>query len=628
MITSRNPFPGDTEDLRPRQTVPMFVVFILFFMLFGRLWYLQVIKGPEYRTLSESNRTRVQDILPTRGLILDRNGRLLVDNHPAFDLALVREDVSQLNFLKARLKQLLDPPYEHLEKNFEAARFKPAFQPALIHADLSRSELVSLETYRFELPGLVIRIKPRRKYLYEGLAAHVIGYLGEISQNQLELDEYREYRMGDLVGRFGLEREFESSLKGKRGRRLVEVNASGRVLEVIKQVPPVPGNNLYLTLDKSLQKVAEEALSQTAGALVALDPSNGEILAMVSNPTFSQDDFIRGISSEKWQALIKNPLHPLENRAISGQYMPGSVFKIVTALAGLEEGIITPQTTIYCTGKYQFGNRSYRCWLKRGHGKVNLYKALVESCDVYFYNVGKQLNIDRLARYSQALGLGQRTGVGLENEKAGLVPTIRWKKSRFKEPWIQGDSLLVAIGQGYNLVTPLQIAQMLGAVVNGGILYKPYLVKRITDVAEREITTFSPEVVRRLEFNQKHLALIKQGLVGVVNEPRGTGRKARLEYVTVGGKTGTTQVIASRPEDENEEDVPYKFRNHAWFAAFAPAEAPRIVVVVMAEHTGNGGGSAAAPLAKKVLEAFFSAEAGRVAMTGKKKAGSAQGETP
>lgn len=627
MITSRNPFPGNTEDLRPRQTVPMFVVFILFFMLFTRLWYLQILKGPEYSTLSESNRTRVQDILPTRGLILDRNGRLLVDNHPAFDLALVREDVTQLNLLKARLKQLLNRPYEDLEKNFEAARFKPAFQPALIYADLSRSELVSLETYRFELPGLVIRIKPRRKYLYEGLAAHVIGYLGEISQGELELDEYREYRMGDLVGRFGLEREFESSLKGKRGRRLDEVDASGRVLEVIKQVPPVPGNNLYLTLDKSLQQVAEEALSQTAGSLVALDPTTGEILAMVSSPTFSQDDFIRGISSEKWQALIKNPLHPLRNRAISGQYMPGSVFKIVTALAGLEEGIITPETTIICTGKYQFGNRSYRCWLKRGHGTINLYKALVESCDVFFYDLGKKLNIDRLAWYSQALGLGQPTGVGLENEKAGLVATTRWKKSRFKEPWIQGDSLLVAIGQGYNLVTPLQMAQLLGAVVNGGILYKPYLVKRITDVAGREIKTFSPEVVRRLEFNPKYLALIKQGLVGAVNEPRGTGRRARLEYVTVGGKTGTTQVIASRPEDENKDDVPYRFRDHAWFVAFAPAEAPRIVVAVIAEHKGYGG-SAAAPLAKKVLEAFFSAEAGRAAMTGKKKTGSAQGETP
>lgn len=627
MITSRNPFPGNTEDLRPRQTVPMFVVFILFFMLFTRLWYLQILKGPEYSTLSESNRTRVQDTLPTRGLILDRNGRLLVDNHPAFDLALVREDVTQLNLLKARLKQLLNRPYEDLEKNFEAARFKPAFQPALIYADLSRSELVSLETYRFELPGLVIRIKPRRKYLYEGLAAHVIGYLGEISQGELELDEYREYRMGDLVGRFGLEREFESSLKGKRGRRLDEVDASGRVLEVIKQVPPVPGNNLYLTLDKSLQQVAEEALSQTAGSLVALDPTTGEILAMVSSPTFSQDDFIRGISSEKWQALIKNPLHPLRNRAISGQYMPGSVFKIVTALAGLEEGIITPETTIICTGKYQFGNRSYRCWLKRGHGTINLYKALVESCDVFFYDLGKKLNIDRLAWYSQALGLGQPTGVGLENEKAGLVATTRWKKSRFKEPWIQGDSLLVAIGQGYNLVTPLQMAQLLGAVVNGGILYKPYLVKRITDVAGREIKTFSPEVVRRLEFNPKYLALIKQGLVGAVNEPRGTGRRARLEYVTVGGKTGTTQVIASRPEDENKDDVPYRFRDHAWFVAFAPAEAPRIVVAVIAEHKGYGG-SAAAPLAKKVLEAFFSAEAGRAAMTGKKKTGSAQGETP
>ncbi|MBW2622976.1 MAG: penicillin-binding protein 2 [Deltaproteobacteria bacterium] len=627
MITSRNPFPGNTEDLRPRPAVPIFVVFLLFFLLFGRLWYLQIIKGHEYRALSENNRTRVQDILPTRGLILDRHGHILVDNHPAYDLALVREDAPQLDLLKAKLEKLLTRPDGDLAKNFEAARFKPAFQPALICADLERSELVSLETNRLELPGLVIRIKPRRKYLDEGLAAHVIGYLGEVSQLQLDLDEYQDHRMGDLVGRFGLERTFESSLKGKRGWRLVEVNASGRVLEIIKQVPPVPGHNLYLTLDTKIQQVAEEALSEVAGSLVALDPTNGEILAMASSPTFSQDDFIRGIASEKWQVLIKNPLHPLENRAISGQYMPGSVFKIVTALAGLEEGIITPETTITCTGEYQFGNRIYHCWRKRGHGKVNLHRALVESCDIYFYDVGKQLDIDRLARVSHNLGLGQRTGVGLKNEKAGLVPTTSWKKKRFKEPWIQGDSLHVAIGQGYNLVTPLQVAQMLASVVNGGTLYRPQLVKKITDVEEREVLAFTPEIVRQLDINKKFLALVKKGLVGAVNERRGTGRAAILKYTTVGGKTGTAQVVALRPEDEDEDDVPYKFRDHAWFATFAPAEEPRIVVVVIAEHAGHGG-SAAAPLAKKVLEAFFAEEAGRAAMAGKKKAGFAQGETP
>jgi len=605
--TSRSPFTEESEDFKSRPIQLAFILFILFLFILARLWYLQIIKGPEFRVLSESNRTRVQDILPARGLILDRDGQILVDNHPTFDLAIIREDVPDLDLLTTRLTHLLKLPPEELTAVLENARLQPVFKPALIRPDLSRLELITLETYRYELPGIVIRVKPQRKYLRESLAAHVIGYLGEVSQNQLKLKKYADYRMGDLIGQYGLEWEYESALHGKRGWRLVEVDAFGRVLKVIKQVPSVPGHNLHLTLDIRLQQAAEEALKGKAGSIVAMDPQTGAILAMASSPTFSQEDFVKGITPQKWQDLLKNPLHPLENRAISGQYMPGSTFKIVAAIAALEEGLITPETTITCTGHYLFGDRVFRCWRKGGHGRVSLHRALVESCDVYFYHIGRQLDINKLALYSRILGLGQKSGLGLRNEKVGLVPTTEWKKKRFKEPWMQGENLSVIIGQGFNLVTPLQMARLVSAVVNGGILYKPYLVKKITDADNKEIKVYSPQIIRRLAFKPETLGLIKKALCGVVNEPRGTGRAARLNNVIVGGKTGTAQVVGKSHTMGKDEDVPYKYRDHAWFVAFAPEDEPKIALAVIAEHSGHGG-SAAAPLAKKVLEAFFASE--------------------
>jgi len=604
LTTSRSPFSEEPEDLKSRPIKLIFIIFIFFLFLLGRLWYLQIVKGPEFRVLSESNRTRVQDILPPRGLILDRYGQILVDNHPAFDLAVIREDVPDFDLLITRLTHLLKMPLKEMEGTFKAARSLPAFKPALIRSDLSRLDLVVLETHRFELPGIVIRVKPQRKYLHESLAAHVIGYLGEVSQNQLKLKKYKKNRMGDLIGQYGLEWEHESILKGKRGWRLVEVNASGRVLKVIKQIPPEPGHNLYLTLDARLQQVAEQALEDKAGAIVVMNVQTGAILAMASSPTFCQDDFIKGISPQKWQDLLDNPLHPLENRAISGQYMPGSTFKIVAAVAALEEGLITPETTITCTGGYPFGNRVFHCWRKSGHGKVNLHKALVESCDVYFYDIGRRLGINTLAYYSKAMGLGQKSGIGLRNEKPGLVPTTEWKKRRFNAPWFQGENLSVIIGQGFNLATPLQMARLVSAVVNDGVLYKPYLIKQITDADNNVIKTFSPEVIRRLNFKPETLTLIKEALCGVVNEPRGTGRAAQLKNVIVGGKTGTAQVVTMGNYKAKEDDLPYKYRDHAWFVAFAPEENPRISVAVIVEHSGHGG-SVAAPLAKKVLETYF-----------------------
>lgn len=609
MTINRNPFSEESEGLKDRFAYLILLFFLLFLFLMFRLWYLQIIKGPSYRNMSDNNRTRIQDILPSRGLILDRKGRILVDNYPAYDLSIVREDISDFESFRQKLTAFLGLSPAEAKAAFAAAKVTPAFKPILIQSDLDQSDLVSLETHRFEFPGILIQVRPRRKYMYEMLASHVIGYLGEISPEQLKHPKYEGYRMGDLIGRYGLEAEHEINLNGRRGWRQVEVAASGRVLRVIKQVPPSPGNDLVLTLDLDLQRVAEEALGDTAGAIAVLDPRTGEVLALVSKPSYNQEDFIKGISPEKWAALVNNPKHPLQNRAVSGQYMPGSIFKIVSALAALGEGLVTPETTIFCNGGYKFGNRIFHCWKRSGHGIVNLEKALVESCDVYFYDIGRRINIDRLAYYSKALGLGTVTGVGLRNEKPGLVPTVEWKKKRFNQPWMQGENLSVIIGQGFNLVTPLQMARLVATVVNGGKLFEPSLVSRIQDSQGKVIKIFSPKFLGQIPLSPKHLELVKKALVKVVQSPRGTGRAARLDGIIVGGKTGTAQVVSESRTDEykDSDDRPYEYRDHAWFVAFAPAENPRIALAVIAEHSGHGG-SVAAPVAKKILEAFFEGE--------------------
>jgi len=609
-----NPFAEEKENLGIRFNYFVIVVLGLFFILVARLWYLQIIRGKEFRQLSESNRTRVQDILPPRGLITDRNGEILVDNYPSFELAVVREDVSDLDDLVKRLCSLIGLSWAEVNDGLQEVMKGPSFKPAVIISNMNWDQLSILETHRYELPGVVIQVKPRRRYLQERLAPHVIGYLGEISPEQLTQSEYGLNRPGDLIGQCGIEQVWEHNLHGRRGRRMVEIDASGRVLRVIKQVPPFPGKNLRLTLDARLQRAAQAALGQTAGAVVALDPNNGEILAMASNPTFNQNEFVKGISGERWRQLSNDPLHPLENRAISGQYPPGSTYKIVVAAAGLAEGVITPETRITCTGGYPFGNRTFRCWKKGGHGSIRLHRALVESCDVYFYEVGRRLGIDRLAKYAKMFGLGERTGLGLFNEKPGLAPTSDWKKKRFREPWYEGETLSVAIGQGFNLVTPLQMAQVMAVAANGGVLYRPHLVKNITDPYGRILKTVEPEVIHRLDLPAGILKALQEALVGVVNQPGGTGRRARLEGITVGGKTGTAQVIGQKGLDQTLEKTPYKYRDHAWFVACAPMDRPQIAVAVLAEHSGHGG-SIAAPIAKQVLEAFFHPDQPLVAET-------------
>jgi penicillin-binding protein 2 len=410
--------------------------------------------------------------------------------------------------------------------------------------------------------------------------------------------------MGDLIGKYGVEQKWEPFLKGIDGGRQVEVDALGREIKVMRRVESHPGNNAFLTIDLDLQMTCENLLRGKEGVIVAMNPQNGKILAMASHPPFDPSLFAGGINRDDWENLIQNPFHPLQNRAIQGQYAPGSTFKIITAAAGLQEGVISPQETLFCGGSYRFGNRTYRCWKKGGHGHVKLHRALVESCDVFFYQVGQRLGIDTLARYARGFGLGKQTGISLNDEKPGLIPTSAWKKKAYGEAWYGGETLSCAIGQGFILVTPLQLVNVISAIANRGILYRPQIVERIERTNGKVAKSYSPVSTGKIPFSWENLMIIGEGLYGVVNELRGTGRVARIRGVTIAGKTGTAQVIRLREDMTEEEETPYEYRDHAWFVAYAPVEDPLISVVVLVEHGGHGA-SAAAPLAKKVMEKYL-----------------------
>jgi penicillin-binding protein 2 len=606
--------PLNTSSLngeRLRFQVVIYLVVSVFVVLLLRLWFLQIIRGESYRNLSENNRIRLEDIPPTRGIIYDRQGRILVDNRPAFKLALVPADVSDLEQTLGKLGRLLRVEKPQLEDKVKSAPRGAPFRPILLNRDMNRDQVAAVETHRFNLPGVMVQIEPRRSYEMPSFAAHLIGYLGEIEEAQLKEKRQQGYKLGDYLGKYGVEMEWEAELKGLRGGRQVEADAAGRQLSILQEVLPEPGHNLVLTLDTQLQLRAESALEGKAGAIIAMDPTTGDILAMASSPAFDQNQFVRGFTPSEWQAIVDNPLHPLENKSIQGQYPLGSTFKPVVATAALAEGLVDPETTFSCSGEYQLGNQVYRCWKKGGHGQIALYQAVVQSCDVYFYQLGQKLGVDLMSAYARRYRLGSRTLIRLNNEAGGLVPTAKWKLRRFGVPWQKGEDLVTAIGQGFLLATPIQMGVFYAAIANGGKFLRPRVVLRVEDPDGGVVKNVSPEILGNLNLSPDTISFLQHALEGAVNEPKGTGRAAqlrgRLSSIKVAGKTGTAQVIRAPEDDEEEQDesqVPYEFRDHAWFVAYAPAEAAEIAVVVLVEHGGHGG-SAAAPLARQVMEEYF-----------------------
>ena len=592
------------ETFNRRLFIVTIFVFVIFSILVFRLWFLQGINGQKYRTQSENNRILIQKIIPFRGLIFDRNGELLVDNLPSYNLYITPEDIQDEEKLLKDLKKLINLDPEEVGKKLTKESGIYAFRSVLIKKNMSRDELAIIETNLFNLPGVMTEVKPQRSYLYGDFAAHIIGYLGEISENELKSDQYPDIALGDYIGKYGVEGRWQKELNGTKGVKLVEVDAAGRHLQSYAKEPAISGQNISLTIDKKLQLSAQAMLKDKTGAIVAMDPSNGEILAMASSPSFDPNIFIKGIDKTEWKNLTSGKDSPLQNRALSGQYSPGSVFKIVMALAGLEEGIITPEESIFCSGSYTFGERDYGCWKSGGHGWVNLHKALRESCDVYFYTLGRKLGIEKIEYYAKMCGLGQKTGIVLDSEKEGLIPSNEWKMKIHKVAWQPGETIITSIGQSFVQVTPIQIAQLISVIFNGGKIYQPKIVKWIgSEVGQNHS---EPVLLRELNVNKNNLELIKNGLIAVVNEQGGTGSSARLKGVTVAGKTGTAQVVSLEKEKELKarDKLLDIHQDHAWFAGIAPAEDPKIAVAVIIEHGGHGG-SAAAPFARDLINQYL-----------------------
>ncbi|MCK5164712.1 MAG: penicillin-binding protein 2 [Desulfobacula sp.] len=595
----------DREWIKQRLIGVSVCILFVFALLFLRLVYLQIIKGEEYRLKSEKNAVRLKSIKSSRGLIFDTNKKLVVDNRPSFNLKIVLEDAGEVKKTVRKVAELIQVPFPELMDSIARAGKGAFYKLITLKDDISRDQLAIVEAHKFDLPGIHIDIEPTRHYIYKKSAAHLLGYLGQINYKELKSGNYPNVKTGDSIGRYGIEKSFEKYLQGKRGGRQIEVDANGRTIKILKTVEPVAGLDLNLTLDLDLQLTAEKWLENKDGAVVAIDPNNGDVLVMASNPSFDQNDFIGGISQKKWKALILDPGKPMINKAIQAEYPPASTYKIITSFAALEEKHIDMNTTAFCPGFLKYGNRVYRCWNKHGHGEMNVIDALTQSCDVFYYQAGIKTGVDALAQYAMGCGLGKKTGIMLANEKKGLIPTSAWKKKRYNESWQGGETLSIAIGQGYNLVTPLQMAVLIAAVGNGGTLFRPRIVKTIEDSHGQIVKKIDPEITGGLPASKETLNIVRSALLEVVQGDRGTARRIRLKNVEIAGKTGTAQVFSiKKGEKIDTENLEYSLRDHAWFICYAPADNPVIAISVMIEH-GEHGSSTAAPIAGALIEQYI-----------------------
>ncbi len=577
-----------------RESEKILIIFYIaigaFLLLIMRLWQLQILQGSEYRKLSEANRLRVITTPAPRGIIFDRNGIPLVRNSAYYYASVIPDEFDKDKV--DLLSNVLNIPAEEVIEKIHTNGVSP-FVPVRLKQGLSFKEVAYLESRRSDFPGLIIEAEVSREYLYGDVGAHLIGYLGKLNPSQSKDPALKDIPPESFIGQWGAEMLFDKSLRGIPGKRIIEVDALGREIRLLQEKPPIKGKDIMLSVDINLQKEAEMAFGEKAGALVAVKPVTGEILGMLSKPSFDPNLFARGISYEEWDALTHDKKNPMLNRALQSQYPPGSTFKIVTAIAALEEGVITPTTKVDCRGGINYGSWYFGCWRKHGHGVISMHRAIVESCDVYFYEAGKRLGIDKIYDYALSLGLGRETGIELGREREGLIPNAKWKLENKKLPWFLGETFNTAIGQGYVAATPLQLAVMTSAIANGGNLYKPTLIKDTP-----------PVIVGKAKVSPETLEIVKKGLSGVVNEPGGTGWAAKSLLISIAGKTGTAQVVAIKRDSQS---LPEKFRDHAWFVAFAPVENPEIALAVLVEHGGHGGG-AAAPIAKRAIEGYINSK--------------------
>ena len=590
------------KEFKSRLLTVSIILAQAFLIIVLRLWYMQILKGSEFEKFSNNNRISVTKFPAPRGRILDQRGRELAINRSSFDVYAVPNDITGIDAVSNILSSTLGIEPSIISEKITKAHKENRFKPTLIADDINRDQLAFIEARRINLTGVFIHVDHKRTYPYGKLAASLLGYLGRADKDDLKLNP--NLIGTKLVGKYGVENTLEKYLRGEDGFSQRIIDAYGREVNWdylerdLKNQDSVTGSDIYLTIDLDLQRIAEETLGERSGAIVALNVKTGEVLALVSQPTFDPEFFVHGLDQMTWNKLMKDKSFPLLNRATQGLYAPGSVFKIVTSSAALKEGIIDEHTRFYCPGSYRIGKSKFRCWKKGGHGSLNLHQAIVRSCDVFFYNVAERLGISRFSDYIRGFGFGSPTGIEL-NERQGVAPSIDWKFKNFRKPWYLGETIVAGIGQGYISVTPLQIAVMTASIANGGILLKPQVVKKVVSPNGEVLLETNPEEKGRIPVGQEIITIMMDALVGVVNEPGGTGGAARLDSVIVAGKTGTAQVISL-----DSKITGLELNDHAWFTSYAPGDNPEIVVTVLVEHGGRGG-AVAAPVAKEIIKAYM-----------------------
>jgi penicillin-binding protein 2 len=606
---------ADIPRFRFRLGFTAALVLLCFGILFGRFVWLQIVQHDFYRTRAEDNRIALIPIVPNRGVITDRNGVVMARNYSAFTLEITPSQVGDLEASINALNEVIDIQPKDRKRFKRLMDEAKNFESIPIRTRLTDREVAKFAAQRYRFPGIEVKARLFRQYPLGHIASHAVGYIGRITDRDLkwieESEKQANYKGTDHIGKTGLEQHYEFELHGETGYEEVEIDAGGRALRSLKRIPPVSGNNLQLTLDVKLQEITEKAFGERKGSVVAIEPSTGGILALVSNPTYDPNMFVDGITPENWKELNEHPSKPMINRAINGAYPPGSTFKPFMALAALEMGKRTPNQAISDPGYFTFGNHTFRDDKKGGHGSVDMYKSIVHSCDTYYYMLANDMGIDNIAKFMAQLGFGQRTGVDLgkddSGESKGILPSQEWKKQRFKKPeqqkWYAGETISIGIGQGYNAYTPIQLAQATAVVANNGVMFRPHLVRNIVDAKTGEKRLIEPEPFRDLKLKQQHVDVIRRAMIGVNKEGTGTRAFAGAGYEAA-GKTGTAQVFSLKGGQYKEGAIKKELRDHALFIAYAPADNPKIALAVLVENGGFGAQSAA-PIARMVLDYYL-----------------------
>ena len=601
--------PDDRRSLTIRLGVVQYIVAVTFAALAVGFWVFQIGQHEKFREMAENNRLRRLPLPAPRGVLLDRHGKVLVENQSTFNIALVREQTRDLSEVLRIVAFATGVDRQELEDVVNRRRREPSFRPIVLIENASEAQVAAVYARRLELPGVFYQQVPSRKYPDSAVGAHLFGYVGEVTEPQLLRADYKDIEPGTIVGQAGLELAYNKQLMGVDGNKIVVVNSVGREIRPLEELPPQTGRPMQLTIDADVQKATEDGFAATGfdGAAVVLDPRNGEVLSFTSRPSFDPNAFTTGIERSAWSALVNDPLKPLQNRALQGTFSPGSTFKMAVGLAGLEEGVVRSDFHVYCGGGHTFYGRYFRCWKQGGHGTVDLRRAIEQSCDVFFYTVGNMLGVDRIHKWATLLGLGVKSGIDLPNEVSGLVPSTEWKAKYTKEKkWYAGETISVSIGQGQVNVTPVSLAVYTATLANGGTRVTPHLVKAIHDGTGLKPVP-APQPQSKIEMTPDMLHAVRDGMWMVVNGPSGTARRAAIPGKDVCGKTGTAQVISLQARATAR--TTRNLRDHGWFTFFAPRDNPEIAGVVFLEHGIHSAN--AASVAKHILETYFAKKEGR-----------------